>query len=155
MNALASGTGAMAFKLSNHQVPEDLVLTNRILIRWAASVGDCTEDSATWQEIIRAKVPPLPDDIAIVVDQLVLRAPRGHRKLVELWYRKPDPREVIAEKLRISEAKVYLCWRVALQHFRVHFESSPLGALKRLAGIDTESRLKFVRGVLMGMKGSS
>lgn len=150
MNALASDASPPHFKLSPNHVPDELVLTDRILLRWAASVGDCLEDDSTWQELIRAKVTPLADDVAIVVDQLVLRSPKGHRKVVELWYRKPDPREVIARKLRVREDEVRLCWSLALQHFRGHFESSPLRALQKLAGIEVQGNFRFVRGVLFG-----
>lgn len=137
-------------KLSPNKVPPRLLPTDRILWRWAASVGDCLNDDPAWQELIRANVPPLPDDVAIVVDQLILRSPKGYRQVVELWYRSSHPREIIAAKLHVSEANMYTCWHVALGHLCGHFENSPLGQLRRLAGIDIDGRLKFVHGVLRG-----
>lgn len=143
MNAAVS---IHVLKISPNELPPELLPTDRILLRWAASVGDGSKEDPAWQEIIRARFTQLPDSVAIVVDQLVLRSP--YRTLTELWYRTPQPREVIAQRMRLNEDKVYPCWRAALKHYRAFFETSPLCDLRKLATLDIRSRLDFVRGAM-------
>lgn len=139
MNALATEVN-----LGPNRLPIELIATDRILLSWAASVGDGSDNSFAWQEVRRAKVPPLTFDAAIVVDQLVCRSP--YRQLTELWYRKPDPREAIARRLGIPENTIYPLWKSALRLFKYRFEACPLSDLRKLVAAD--HRAAFVRGVL-------
>lgn len=132
-------------RLSPNELPAELLTTDRILLRWAASVGDGTDDAAKWTELVRAKVPELPFDVAIIVDKLVMRAPPSYRLVTELWYRTPSPREVIGLRLGVSRHEVYNRWRLALFHYRRHFEGSPLAALRNLAIPDIPARAAVVR----------
>lgn len=144
MNAVAD---TPTLRLSPNELPAELLTTDRILLRWAASIGDGKND-ASWQELVRAKVPELPFDVAIVVDKLVLRAPPSYRLVTELWYRTPSPREVIGMRLGVSRHEVYNRWRLALYHFRRHFETSPLTALRNLAIPEITARAAVVRECL-------
>jgi hypothetical protein len=113
----------------------ELIGTDRILTRWAVSVGDGLRDQP-WQEVTRSQVPVLNDQVAIVVDQLILRSPPRTRELTELWYRTPLPREALAKKLHVHRDTLYVRWNAALHYFRGRFESSPLSELRRLCLTD-------------------
>ncbi len=115
-----------------YKLPDDLILTDVVLQRWAASIGDGLTTERQWEDLAKARMPQLDFDTAIVVDQLVLRAPRHTRKLTELWYRTPAPREAIAHRLGIDRRTVYRHWQTGLEHFRIHFETSPLFSLRKL-----------------------
>lgn len=117
-------------------VPLHLLGSHRILERWAVSIGDGSTDMA-WQEIARTKIPPLDEQAAIVVDQLVCRAPRTTRKVVELWYRRPDPVTAIAQALRMDRDFAVYRWHTSLEYFQPLFETSPLTAIRRLAMVNT------------------
>lgn len=145
MNALAEDLAgiqraALLERLQTSTLPEQLKTTDRILQRWAASIGDGTTD---YDEVVLAsRVVPLPDCVAILVDKLVLRSP--YRKLTEIWYRTPVSAGVIADKLRIQESEVRPIWRTALRHYQVFFETSPLSDLRDLARMDVKSRAAYV-----------
>lgn len=145
MNAVAEDQASF-FKISRREsgLPSQLLGTHRVLQRWAATVGDGTTDLA-WQELVRARMPPLDDQCAIVVDQLILRAPTDHRRLAELWYRRPDNDTAdVARALCVRKADVPIYWHSALRYFRDRFTQSPLSALRRLAQTDpTDSRISL------------
>lgn len=122
---------------------DELIPTDRILQRWAVSVGDGLHDQP-WADIHITKVPRLDDQMAIVVDQLVLRSSPNTRKLVELWYRTPVPKETIARKIRVDPDVVYVQWNSALRYFRDRFSQSPLTSLRALCEINVEARSRVV-----------
>jgi hypothetical protein len=82
-------------------IAQDLFTTDRILQRWAVSIGSGLP-TETWDEIPRAKLPPLPDDIAILIDRTVLKAPRRQRMIINMWYRSAAPTQVMARRLNLS-----------------------------------------------------
>lgn len=104
-----------------------LVPTDRILRRWARSIGSGLP-SDQWQENPRAQVPPLDDDTATVVDQIVLKSPPKVRTLVKLWYKTEQPREAIAQRLGVSRSAVYLHHRAALWLLRDQFRAAGVDA---------------------------
>lgn len=127
MNALADDLAgiqraALLERLQTSTLPEQLKTTDRILQRWAASIGDGTPDHD--EIVLASRVVPLSDDVAILVDKLVLRSP--YRKLTEIWYRTPVSVGVIADKLRIHESEVRPTWRTALRQYQMYFEGSLL-----------------------------
>jgi hypothetical protein len=137
MNAAAEET-RFQVKLSGryHDIPLHLLGTDRVLKRWAVSVGDGTED-LRWLEIAKSKFPPLDDQMAIVVDQLVMRAPQRTRKVVERYYRFPDnDLSDIARALNVRRENVKAHWHLALGYFRSRFLESPLSGLRALAATD-------------------
>jgi hypothetical protein len=122
---------------------DELIPVDRILQRWAVSVGDGIYDQP-WDFIPQSKVPVLDDQTAIVVDQLVLRSPVMTRKLVELWYRTPVPRVVLARKISVDPDGLDLHWNAALHYFRRRFTDSPLSNLRRMVAMDVAGRTTTV-----------
>lgn len=123
-----------------HQLPAELLGTDRILQRWAVSVGDGLYD-VPWEDVPRNRVPVLDDQTAIVVDQLYLRSPGSTQVLVALWYRTPLTEGDIAKRLHIHRDTLHVRWNSALWYFRARFESSPLSGLRRLCLADPSDRL--------------
>lgn len=81
--------------------------TDRHMQRWAVSQGSALPlDPALADILPRLKVPPLPDDQAVVTDQVVLRSPEHWKRFVFKWYRSPKPKEVIARELGLRTQTV-------------------------------------------------
>jgi hypothetical protein len=66
------------------------------------------------------------DEVMIIVDQAVLRAPRRVRATVEAWYRGSGPAEVKAKRLGISRAALYSEWKMSVAYMRATFRSKGL-----------------------------
>lgn len=98
-------------------LPRHLLTTDRVLQRWAVSVGYGlpTED---WDDQPRPKPAPLPDDVAIVVDQCILQSPPKTQKLITRWYKTPQPVEAIARELGMSPRNVYKARGICLEFMR-------------------------------------
>jgi hypothetical protein len=120
---------------SRYSVPADCICTDRVLLRWAVSIGDGTGNTS-WFDLPRGGLTALDDQTAIVVDQLILRSPRFTRKVTELWYRSPAPREAIAKRLGCRLSYAYDYWADALVYFRGHFRDSPLSNLRNMVAMD-------------------
>lgn len=120
--------------MSAHIVSE-LKSTDWILERWAVSVGDGLFD-APWDDVPHSRAPPLNDQTAIVVDQLVMRSGDSTKRLIGYWYRTPLAKSVIAKKIGVSRDTIYHRWNAALWYFRDRFLSSPLSELRFIAATD-------------------
>ena len=120
--------------MSAHIVSE-LKSTDWILERWAVSVGDGLYD-APWDDVPHSRAPPLNDQTAIVVDQLVMRSGDNTKRLIGYWYRTNLAKTVIAKKIGVSREAIYQRWNAALWYFRDRFISSPLSDLRFIAGTD-------------------
>jgi hypothetical protein len=112
-------------------IPLDLWSTDRVLQRWAVSVGsglatECWDDSPV------SRPSPLSDDLAIIVDQCVLRAPRRKGMLVQLWYRTPAPTAVIARRLNCGPTALKLEWIATLMYMKLRFAAANSRGLMRL-----------------------
>lgn len=118
-------------KAGEYSLPLELIATDRVLKRWAAGSGSGLP-SEEWDDEPRAKPTPLPDDVAVDVDLCILKSPPRTRRLVNLWYRKPDPAESIARELDMSRANVYKAHRLALNYLRWRFEGWGNAELARL-----------------------
>ena len=103
-------------------LPRELITTDRVLQRWAVSVGLGLPIEA-WDRPL-TNVPPLPDDVAIVVDQAICHAPPKTRELITRWYKTPHPVEPIARKLGCVPRTVYRMHAIALEYMRWRFEGS-------------------------------
>lgn len=112
-------------------VPEELRTTDRILQRWAVSIG-MGLPSDEWDENPKSRPPPLDDTTAIVVDQIVVRSPPLTNSLICEWYKKPTPCPVMAKNRRMSLKSLYYSHRVALGFFKFKFETSQHPDLIRL-----------------------
>lgn len=108
------------------EAPLDVV--DRICVRWAVAVGGGAE--AAWADTISSKPPPLPDDLAVEVDQVIMHAPTFYPGLLRDWYRKPYPAAVIARRNGFTNEKaVYPKMREALGYLLGKFEA--LGVIAR------------------------
>lgn len=114
------------------KVVSELKSTDWILQRWAVSIGDGLYD-APWSDIPHSKVPVLNDQMAIVVDQLVLRSGDKTRRLVGYWYRTALPKTVIAKRIGCDRDTIYVRWNAALHYLRDRFLASPLSDLRLIA----------------------
>lgn len=99
------------------QLDAELMPTDRILQRWAASVGNGLP-SDYWDDSPKSRPPPLDEETAIIVDQVVLHAPRRQQVVIRQWYKTSGASSVIAETLGVSRTGLYLEWRAALGYVR-------------------------------------
>jgi hypothetical protein len=103
---------------------QELIATDRILQRWAVSIG-MGLPTERWDDRRPSKPPPLDDDAAIVVDQIVLRSPPRTQRLVREWYKTPLPSIRIAQNLGIkSRRALYTSWQLSLNFLKWKFECS-------------------------------
>jgi hypothetical protein len=117
------------------KVVSELKATNWILERWAISVGDGLY-GIQWEDIPQSRVPPLNDQMAIVVDQLILRSGDKTKRLIGYWYRTNLPKTEIARKIGVDRDTIYARWNSALHYFRGRFLDSPLSDLRLIARTD-------------------
>jgi len=117
------------------KVVSELKSTDWILQRWAVSVGDGLYD-APWSEVPQSRVPQLSDQMAICVDQLVMRSGDKTKRLVGYWYRTALAKTVIAQKVGCDRDTIYVRWNAALHYFRGRFLESPLSDLRLIASTD-------------------
>lgn len=93
------------------------VPTDRHMQRWAQSQGaDLPLDAELGDAIPKVKLPPLPDDQAVITDQIVLDAPEYWRDLIFSWYRSPKPTDVIATELGCKKTQIYFEWKLVLAY---------------------------------------
>lgn len=115
-------------------LPREVIGTDRVLQRWAVSVGSGLPTDE-WDDNPKAKPPPLPDEVAIIVDKIVLAAPPKTETLIMRWYKSPDPAEVIGKRIGVSPSSVYRALASSLYYMRDRFESSGDLTLCRLIRI--------------------
>ena len=99
---------------------ESLLATHRVLERWAVSIGSGLP-AEEWNDVPKSRPPPLPDDLAVEVDQIVCRSPRRWRKLIRSFYCTPRPTEVIAKEQQCSVSHVSAFWHDSLRYVRGEF----------------------------------
>lgn len=109
-------------------LPPELVPVDRILLRWSVAVGDGIR-ADQWDEKRRSLPPPLPDDLAIIVDQAILKSPERTRRLIVKWYKSPKPTYVLAEELRMDSRKLLQYWKLCLNFMRWKLEGTKHPAL--------------------------
>jgi hypothetical protein len=98
----------------------ELLPTDRLLRRWAVSIGDGLP-SDEWQDNSKSRVPPLDEDTAVKVDQIILRSPERTTRLVRLWYKSNQPAEIIAERVGVSRSAIFVQHKAALSYLRGRF----------------------------------
>jgi hypothetical protein len=103
--------------------PAEFATTDRICQRWSVSVGT-GQPTERWQDHERSRPPPLDDGTAIVVDQIILRAPASTRKVVVKWYRTDLPDTVIAQQLNLTPRTLVVAWHLSLNFLRWRFSES-------------------------------
>lgn len=101
----------------------ELVPVDRILQRWAVAIGNGIPTEA-WDDRRKAMPPPLPDDLAMIVDREVLHAPGRTKRIIFAWYKTPVPVSELAKNLSMSRQNLYLAWRLSLNFMRYRFEQT-------------------------------
>ena len=114
-----------------------LVAVDRVLQRWVVSInGGLATD--VWDDTSYAKPPPLDEECAVIVDQLVLHSPKRKKRVITYWYRKPWPTRLIARKLAVSERGLYLELRASLDYIRLQILATNQRTLHELLKIRGE-----------------
>jgi len=105
-----------------HGLDPVLVPTDRLLERWAVTQGS-DEYQMGWEDVpARSRPPPLPEDVAILVDQLILHSQVQARQFVHRWYLRPtESVTVLARALGLHRDSVYMRWRSTLWYMRRRF----------------------------------
>jgi hypothetical protein len=99
--------------------PAEFATTDRVCQRWASSVGMGVQ-SDKWQDNeLRSRAPPLDDDVAIVVDQTIMRLPERTKRIIVKWYRTDIPSMTIAEQLNLTPRTLVTAWHISL-NFLLH-----------------------------------
>lgn len=76
--------------------------------------------SDKWQDAeLRSKAPPLDDDVAIVVDQVIMRLPERTKRVIVKWYRTDLPNITIAKQLNLTPGTLIVAWHISL-NFLLH-----------------------------------
>jgi hypothetical protein len=113
---------ALADRGRHYGLPPELAPTDRLLERWAVTQGsdDCL---LQWTDIpMRSRPPPLPDGLAIMVDQIILHSWDQPRRLVVRWYLVPgESVTVLARSLGVHRDCLYLRWHSTLWYMRRRF----------------------------------
>lgn len=112
-------------------LPAEFASTDRILQRWAVSIGTGLP-ADSWDDRPISKPPPLDDDTAIVVDQIILHAPPKTARLIVAWYKTPASCQQIAYKMGMSRRGLIIGWRLSLNFLKCKFEMSGNVTLARL-----------------------
>lgn len=103
--------------------PVEFATTDRICMRWAVSVG-LGLPTDLWQDAQCSRPPPLDDDTAIVVDQIILKSPEKTRRVIVKWYRTQLPNTVIAEQLHLTPRTLETAWHLSLNFLQWRFLES-------------------------------
>lgn len=104
-------------------LPAELFTTDRVLKRWAVSVGTGLPEDK-WDDTRKARLSPLDDATAIVVDQIVCSSPEQTKKLLVLWYKTPHPVSEIARRLKMRHESTYRGHAVVLHYQKWRFLGS-------------------------------
>jgi hypothetical protein len=100
------------------QLPAPLLVTDRVMQRWARSIGDGLP-SEEWDEgKTPSRLSPLDDELAIQIDRIVLAAPQHLRQMFQLWYKTPLPVNEIGRRFGVDRDEVIRRWKAALEWIR-------------------------------------
>jgi hypothetical protein len=95
-------------------VPTEFATTDRILQRWAVSIGTGVQ-SDQWQDMPpRSRPPPLDDHSAIIMDQIVMRSQPKTKAIIFKLYRTDLPNSAIASMLNLTESTLQVAWEMSL-----------------------------------------
>lgn len=108
---------------ADNVVPIQYATTDRICQRWAVSIG-MGLPTELWQDLANSRPPPLDDDIAIIVDQIILKSPEKTRRLIRAWYCTTMAQSVLADRLNLTERTLMTAWHLALHFLRYRFSES-------------------------------
>ena len=96
-----------------------LIPTDRLLQRWAVSQGSDEYLIAYYEVPQRSRPPPLNDQDAIVVDQIVMSQIYQSREFLKRWYFRPgEPLSALARDLMLHRDTVIMRWNSILWSVR-------------------------------------
>lgn len=110
-------------RLTELDIEADLLPADRILQRWARSVG-CGVPDERW-DWAQSRPNELPHEAAIWVDRYVCSRADRMRKFLHSWYRGQDASAVIAKRFNVGRDEVYALWRATLMVARADFMREP------------------------------
>lgn len=119
----ASVLKSMLGQTTTGVIPRELLTTDRIMQRWAVANGSGLP-TERWDDSRVARVPPLDDDTALLVDQIVLKCPPKTNKVLVEWYCRPLPTAEIARSLKMSPRSLEKSWLLSLNFLKYRFEGS-------------------------------
>lgn len=119
----ASVLKSMLGQTTTGVIPRELLTTDRIMQRWSVANGSGLP-TERWDDSRVARVPPLDDDTALLVDQIVLKCPPKTNKILVEWYSRPLPTVEIARLLGMSPRSLEKSWLLSLNFLKYKFESS-------------------------------
>lgn len=118
-------------------LPTELFTTDRVLKRWAVSVGTGLPEDK-WDDTRKARLSPLDDDTAIVVDQIICSSPEQTKQLIVLWYKTPHPVSEIARRLNMRHESAYRGHAVVLYYQKWRFIGSKHADLIAMVNKDVD-----------------
>lgn len=130
----ASVLKAMLGQATTGTIPVLLIPTDRILQRWDVSNGTGLPTSR-WSDHRISRPPPLDDDTATIVDQLVLHAPVLKRRLLYAWYHTSATPLDLAADLGLTPREVKQQLIISLGYMSLKFKENPNITLRRLLRI--------------------
>lgn len=98
-----------------------LAPTDRHMQRWAVGQGSGFPD-AERALFLASNLTPLPPEVDVATDQIVLTTPAHWRRFVKLWYRSDCSVEQLASDLNMGRDKVFIERRIVLAYLlgRLH-----------------------------------
>jgi hypothetical protein len=112
-------------------IPVEYMTTDRILERWAADSGDGLP-TEVWDDTRTSRAVPLPDDVWLVVDGCVRRAPTRTREFIVRWYKSPLPTSEQARKAKMGETQYQKAHLLILHFMKYRLEETRDPTLVRL-----------------------
>lgn len=127
----ASVLKAMLGQATTGVLPKELLPVDRIMQRWAVANGTGLPEGE-WDDTPTARPPPLDDDTAMLVDEIVRKCPPKTRHVLVQWYRKPLPTKTLAEQMGMAPRSLETCWKLSLNFLKYRFVESNNLTLARL-----------------------
>jgi hypothetical protein len=112
-------------------IPRELLTTDRILQRWAASNGTGLP-TELWDDRRKSKPPELDDETALIVDHIVETSPPRTRRLVKGWYCRPIPTAELAREMHMSARSIEKAHVLTLNFLKWKFERAGHSTLLKL-----------------------
>lgn len=111
-------------RMCPHGLAPILVPTDRMLERWAVTQGSDEWLLSLSDAALKSRPPPLPDDLAIVIDQCILQSHVQARNFVTRWYMHPgESITVLAKALGLHRDSVIMRWRSTLWYMRSRLQA--------------------------------
>ncbi|MGH8259687.1 MAG: hypothetical protein ACREUG_08350 [Steroidobacteraceae bacterium] len=109
---------------------------DRVMQRWAVGHGSGLppEDPGA----LKCRPPRLDEDLQLLIDDVVNRAPDLIRHFIGEWYRTETPPDVMARRWGMSVASLYRRWDLILEWLDLMFRGAKHAGLLRLLVIERD-----------------